>query len=76
MFDLQSMLLPWGVMVYPVALQDSVLYVMTCESADNAKVDLRDKLTSVRLILELRGQHAAVALIGKQEKAIIAQYGF
>jgi len=75
MFDLQSTLSP-GVMVYPVALEDSVLYVMTSESADDAKVDLRDKLTGVRLTLQLARQHAAVALIGKQEKGVVARYGF
>ena len=75
MFDLQSSLSP-GVMVYPVALEDSVLYIMTSESADDAKVDLRDKLTGVRLTFQLAGQHAAVALIGRQEKGVVAKYGF
>ena len=75
MFDLQSTLSP-GVMVYPVVLQDSVLYVMTSETADDAKVDLRDKLTGVQLTLDLPGQHAAVALIGKHEKSVVAKYGF
>jgi len=63
-------------MVYPVALEDSVLYIMTSESADDAKVDLRDKLTGVRLTFQLAGQHAAVALIGKEKKSVIARYGF
>lgn len=63
-------------MVYPVGLEDSVLYIMTSESADDAKVDLRDKLTGVRLTLQLAGQHAAVVLIGKQEKGVLAKYGF
>ena len=75
LFDLQSSLSP-GVMVYPVALEDSVLYIMTSESADDAKVDLRDKLTGVRLTFQLAGQHAAVALIGKEKKSVIARYGF
>jgi len=65
-----------GLLVYPVILQDSVLYVMTSESADDAKIDLRDKLTGVRLTLQLAGQHAALALIGKQEKRVISKYGF
>jgi hypothetical protein len=37
---------------------------------------LRDKLTGVRLTFQLAGQHAAVALIGKEKKSVIARYGF
>jgi len=65
-----------GVMLYPVVLQDSVLYVIVSESSDDTKVDVRDKLTGVRLTLTLPGQHAALALIGKQDKRVIAKYGF
>jgi hypothetical protein len=68
--------LPAGILVYPTVLDDSVLYVMTSDDADDAKVDLRDTLTGVRLTFNLRAQHAALALIGKQEKAVIAKYGF
>ena len=57
-------------------LEKSVLYVMTSEDADDTKVDLRDTLTGVRLTFELPAQHAALALIGKQEKTVIAKYGF
>jgi hypothetical protein len=74
-FELRSPL-PAGVLVYPVVLDDSILYVMVSESADGAKVDLRDKLTGVRLTLELPAQHAALALIGRQAKAVIAKYGY
>jgi len=65
-----------GVMLYPVMLQDSVLYVMASESTEDATIDVHDKLTGVRLTLVLPGQHAALALIGKQEKRVIAKYGF
>ncbi|HTD23078.1 MAG TPA: hypothetical protein VK738_10515 [Terriglobales bacterium] len=75
MFELQSAL-PSGVLVYPVALEDSILYVMTSENADDTKLDLRDNLTGVRLTFQLPAQHAALALIGKHEKAILAKYGF
>ncbi len=75
MFELQSAL-PSGVLVYPIVLEDSILYVMTSENADDTKVDLRDNLTGVRLTFQLPAQHAALALIGKQEKAILAKYGF
>ena len=75
MFDVQSPLSP-GVLVFPTVLQDSVLYVMASESVADTKVDFRDKLTGVRVTLQLSGQRAAMALIGKQQKSVIAKYGF
>jgi hypothetical protein len=68
--------LPEGVMVYPVALGDSVLYILVADSADSADVDLTDKSTGVRTKLKLQAGHAALALIGNKERAVIAQYGF
>jgi hypothetical protein len=75
LFDLQSALSP-GVLVYPIVLEDAVLYVMASESAEDAKIDLRDKITGVRLTLQLPSQRAALALIGKRDKAVLAKYGF
>lgn len=74
-FELQTPLSP-GVLVYPTVLDDSVLYVMTSDSADEKKIDLRDKLTGVRLSLQLPSGHAALAVIGKKQKSIIVKYGF
>lgn len=74
-FDALSPIAP-GVLVYPVVLQDSILYVMTSDSSTDAKLDLRDKSTGVRLTLTIPAQHAALALIGKQEKRVIAKYGY
>jgi hypothetical protein len=75
LYEQASSLSP-GVLVYPTVLGNAVLYVMASESADSAKVDLRDSTTGVRLTLTLQAQHAAMALIGKEEKAILAKYGF
>jgi hypothetical protein len=75
MFDMQSTLSP-GVLVFPIVLEDSVLYIMASETGDDARIDLRDKLTGVRLSLQLPSQHAALALIVKHNKAIVAKYGF
>jgi hypothetical protein len=75
MFDLQ-MPLTSGVLVYPTVLDDSVLYVMISDAAEDAKIDLRDKTTGVRLALQISSQHAALAVIGKKEKAVVARYGF
>ena len=75
LFDLQAQLSP-GILVYPTELDDSVMYVMISDSADDAKVDLRDRTTGVRLALPILSQHAAIAVIGKKEKAVVAKYGF
>ena len=75
MYEVQPTLSP-GVLIFPTVLQDSVLYVITSESAADTKVDLHDKLTGVRVSVPLAGQHAALVLIGKQQKGVIAKYGF
>jgi hypothetical protein len=74
-FELKSPLPP-GVLVYPITLGDSILYVFASENADDTKVDLLDILTGVRLTFKLPAQHAALAVIGKQQRAVVAKYGF
>ena len=75
MFDLQSTLSP-GVMVYPIVLEDSVLYVIVSDNAEDTKVDFRDGSTGVRLVLNLGAERAALALIGQKEKNLLGKYGF
>ena len=75
MFDLQTPLSP-GILVYPTVLDDSVMYVIISDAAEDAKIDLRDKATGTRLTLQIASQHAAIAVIGKKEKAVVAKYGF
>ena len=65
-----------GVMVYPIVLEDSILYVIVSDDARPSDIDLTDKSTGVHIALKLAAQHAALALIGKKEKAVIAEYGF
>jgi len=74
-FDLISPLPP-SVLVYATELHDSILYILESENADDASIDFRDSLTGARLTVKLPAQHAALALIGKQEKSVIARYGF
>jgi hypothetical protein len=74
-FDLQSTLSP-GVLIYPTVLEDSVMYVMVSDAAEDARIELRDQLTGARLSLLLPSQHAAIAVIGKREKSVVAKYGF
>jgi Beta-galactosidase len=74
-FQQQSDLSP-GVMVYPLALADSVLYIFVSDSAQDEELRIQDQLTGVPIALRLPAEHAALALIGRREKAIIAKYGF
>jgi hypothetical protein len=73
--DVQASVSP-GVLIYPTELDDSVLYVFVSDAAQDAKIDLRDKITGARLSLLLPSQHAAIAVIGKREKSVVAKYGF
>ena len=74
-FELKTPVPP-GVLIYPTVLEDSVLYVMISDQAEDAEIDLRDSLTGARLTLKLPAQHAAFAVIGKREKSVLAKYGF
>ena len=65
-----------GIMVYPIVLEDSILYVMASDDATPSDIDLTDKETGVHITLKLPAEHAALALIGKKEKVVIAKYGF
>ena len=75
MYDLQGTVSP-GVLVFPIAMRDSVLYVMVSEAATNSKLDIRDKTTGARLSLQLSSQRAALAVLEKKSGAVIAKYGF
>jgi hypothetical protein len=57
-------------------LADSVLYVLVSDSANDATINLRDQATGVPLAFSLLAEHAAIAVIGKKEKKIVAKYGF
>jgi hypothetical protein len=65
-----------GTLLYPIDLKDAVLYVMESESARDADVDIQDPITGGELKFRLRAQHAALALIDKKTKQIVAKYGF
>jgi hypothetical protein len=64
------------VLVFPTVLADAVLYVCVSDSADPAAINLRDQTTGVALSFFLPAEHAAIAVIGKREKKIVAKYGF
>jgi hypothetical protein len=46
------------------------------EREREAKLDIHDKTTGARLRVNLAGQHAAAAFVGKRERAVVAKYGF
>ena len=75
MFNQQS-LLPPGVLVFPTLLADSVLYVFISDSAHDSAISLRDQTTGAQIAFSLPAEHAAIAVIGKKEKKIVAKYGF
>ncbi|MGC1646130.1 MAG: hypothetical protein WA741_09905 [Candidatus Sulfotelmatobacter sp.] len=75
MFTQQSPL-PAGVLVFPTVLADSVLYVLVSDSANATNISLRDQATGVPLSFTLLAEHAAIAVIGKKERKIVAHYGF
>jgi hypothetical protein len=75
MFTEQSPLPP-GVLVFPTVLADSVLYVFVSDSAVDAAINLRDQITGAQLTFSLPAEHAAIAVVGKKEKRVVAKYGF
>jgi hypothetical protein len=67
---------PPGVLVFPTVMADSVLYVIISDSDRDAAISIRDQATGASLALQLPAQHAAIAVIGKRERRVIAKYGF
>ena len=74
-FKLRSPISP-GVLIYPLEMQDGVLYVFESETNVDTEIDLQDLVTNVRLGFKLSGQHGALALIEKTSGSIVARYGF
>jgi hypothetical protein len=74
-FDSQSPIPP-GVLVFPTVLADSIFYVFVSDSADDTAIQLRDQATGVQISFSLPAEHAAIALVGKKDKKVVAKYGF
>ena len=68
--------IPAGVLVYPTVLADSIMYVIVSDSGDDATINIRDESTGVTLAFRLRRERAAMAVIDKKQKKIVAKYGF
>jgi hypothetical protein len=67
---------PAGVLVFPTMLADSILYVIVSDCDQDASISIRDEATGVPLRFRLASQHAAIAVIGKKERRVVAKYGF
>lgn len=65
-----------GLLIYPIQLENGVMYVIESECAEELDIDIRDTTTGVPLKLQLPPQRAALALIDKKTKQIVAKYGF
>ncbi len=68
--------IPPGVLVYPTVLADSIMYVIVSDLGDDATIDIRDDSTGVPLMLHLPRERAAIAIIDKKQRKIVAKYGF
>lgn len=71
--------LPRGILVYPVELQDSILYVVESEYGPNppfVPVKIHDSISGADLSFLLEAQRAALAIIDKHTKHVVASYGF
>jgi hypothetical protein len=67
---------PSGVLIYPLELQDSVLYILESETDQDTTINLQDAPSGAHLELRLAAQHGALALIDKKTSQVIAKYGF
>ena len=70
---------PEGVLVYPIELQDSVLYVFESEFGPNPPfipIKIHDTVSGADVSFLLEAQRAALAIIDKHTRQIVANYGF
>jgi len=65
-----------GILIYPIELQGAVLYILESEFDHDTEIDLQDQPSGAQLKFHLPSQRAALALIDKKTKQIIAKYGF
>jgi hypothetical protein len=74
-YDLLGQVSP-GVLIFPIVLQGSVLYIMASESMEDSAIDLRDRATGTSVKLKLASQRAAMVVVSKKSRAVVAKYGF
>lgn len=64
-----------GVLVYPQTFAESILYVISSESAVEETVSLRDNTTGKSFNLRVAPQRAAMVFLRKSDGKLIAKYG-
>jgi hypothetical protein len=64
-----------GVLVYPIEVQDAVLYIFESESDQDTDFAIRDVVTGAELKIHLPSQRAALALLDRHTKQLVAKYG-
>ena len=65
-----------GALIYPIDLEQGVLYVFESESATSQDINVKDGANHAVISFRLQPQHAALTLLDKKTKQIIAKYGF
>jgi hypothetical protein len=65
-----------GTLIYPIELEDAVLFVFESEFSQDQEINIRDEMTGTELKFKLPSERAALALISKKTKQIVARYGF
>jgi hypothetical protein len=65
-----------GVLVFPTVLADSILYVVVSDYDQDTAINIRDQATGTPLTFHLPALHAAIAVIGKKDRRVVAKYGF
>ena len=67
--------IPPGLLIRPVVLADSVLYLIVSESADDAPLDLHDRTTKAAIHLTLPAGRALLLLFSKNSGQLLANFG-
>ncbi len=65
-----------GVLVRPVVMQESVLYLFVSESGRDEEIAITDKSTGAELRFRLPSQRSALILLDKRTGKVIAKYAY
>jgi hypothetical protein len=71
-----SLLFGESLLIYPIHLEDAVLYVFENESDQEDSLNLRDPETGAQVPVRVPAGRAALALIDRTTKQVVAKYGF
>ena len=66
---------PAGVLVRPLVLADSVLYLIVSESANTEKIAVHDKLSGGEINLTVAPGRAALVLLSRKDGHVLARFG-